>query len=85
MALRCAQILREPTDDVRPQPADTAAMKATLAWESAEQSETQYHPARSAGQACHIVGGEELFPVRELLIDVRRETDAISSSRGSRP
>jgi len=84
MALRCAQILREPTDHVRPQPADTTAVKATFAWEAAEQGETQHHPARSAGQACHVVGGEKLFPIGESLVDEWRETDAISSSRDNR-
>ena len=84
MALRCAQILCEPTDHVRPQPAETTAVKATFAWEAAEQGETQHHPARSAGQACHIVGGEKLFPVWELLVDVRRETNAIRRSQRCR-
>ena len=68
-------------NDVGSQPADTTAVKTTFAWESAEQRETQHHPTRSARQTCHIVRGEEFFPVRELLVDVRRETNAMRRSR----
>jgi hypothetical protein len=84
VALRGAQIICKPMEHVRAQPADAAAAKATFAGESAEQGETQYHPARPACQACHIVRGKHLFPIRELLVDLRRETNAMRRGRRRR-
>lgn len=75
-----AKILGQPVNDVGSQPADAAAMKATFVWKAAEQGKTQHHPAGSACQACDIMRGEELLPVREALVDVRRETNAVRRS-----
>lgn len=79
-----SEILGQPANDVRAQPADISTVKATFAWDAAEQGETQHHPPRPACQACHIVRGEHLFPNRELLVDVRRETNAMRRGRRCR-
>ena len=60
----------DPRDHIGFEPADVAAAKALLAGESAEEAQTRQHPARPASQTRHIVGGEEFFPVREVLVDV---------------
>ena len=55
----------DPRDHVGLEPADVAAVKSLLAGESAEEGKTRQHPARSASETRHIVGRQELFPVRE--------------------
>ena len=72
-------------NDLGSQPANTAPAKTMLAWESAEESETLYHPRGAAREARHIMCRKDLFPIWESLIDESRETDAISSDRFGRP
>jgi hypothetical protein len=54
----------------------------------AQADESRRHDMRGRvgelARASHIVGGEEFFPVRQLLIDVGRETNAMGSGRRSR-
>ena len=51
----------------------------------AQADESRRHDMRGRvselDRARHIVGGEELFPVPQLLIDVGRETNAMRSGR----
>ena len=61
--------------DIRPQPSDATAMKPPFAWESAEHRQAQHDPTRPTRQSRDIVGGEELLPGREPLIDPGREND----------
>jgi hypothetical protein len=54
----------------------------------AQADESRRHGMRGRASepahASHIVGGEEVFPVRQLLIDVRRGTNAMRSGQWSR-
>jgi hypothetical protein len=53
----------------------------------AQPNESRCHGIRGGvsevAHASHIAGGEEVFPVRQLLIDVRRGTNAMRSGQWS--
>ena len=53
--VRCAQVFRQPVNDVRSQPADAAAVISPLSRKPAQQYQAREYPTRAARETRHVV------------------------------
>ena len=79
VAAHGADIVREPLDNVAPQPADPPAAKTLTSREATEQCQRCEYPAMTARQPGYVMGRQQLLEGGKSLIDPLRERDALGA------